>query len=151
GGRTMAKYLAYQAEICGTDFFQDQSSRGESRLHEVLRAIIRPCLRRVRSWMPPRNWSGGGWREGLCQILWQAALEAARDFDPSRGTSFVGFVRNRALARTLASYRREFLYSQRFIRETLDQNDGESDGACRLKPVAEALAAEDSIGHYFLL
>ena len=78
-----------------------------------LNAALQRCLRRIRGWQPPSNWSAEDWHREITAHALCAVCEAERDFDPSRGVPLGGFVYQRVLARSLTRYRQEWSYARR--------------------------------------
>ncbi len=62
--------------------------------------------------MPP-HWSNRDWSEEMAAEAVVAALQAARDFDPSRGIPREAFLYQRVMHSALARYRREWSYALR--------------------------------------
>ena len=75
--------------------------------------VISGCLKRVRSWRVPPRWSNQDWFEEMRAEATLAALQAARDFDPTRGVPWSAFLRRRILDAALTRYRREWAYATR--------------------------------------
>jgi RNA polymerase sigma factor (sigma-70 family) len=73
------------------------------------------CLRRIRRWRVPPRWAACDWYEEIRAEAAAAALQAARDFDPDRGTPWDAFVRARIMAGALARYRREWTLAIRQV------------------------------------
>jgi len=72
---------------------------------------LHACLRRIRRWPVPPNWTSTEWsREVRAQSVaafWQASCE----FDPGRGVPFEAFVRQRVLTAALTRYRQEWTFA----------------------------------------
>lgn len=73
------------------------------------------CLRRIRRWRIPANWSVPDWLDEMRSVVTLAAMEAAGVFDTTRGLALDSFVRSRVLARALTFYRQEWNYATRHI------------------------------------
>src|SRR5512135_1884601 len=69
------------------------------------------CLRRIRRWSVPPHWSNRDWFEEMGAEATMAALQATRDFDPTRGVPWEAFLRQRVMRSALARYRREWTYA----------------------------------------
>jgi hypothetical protein len=75
------------------------------------------CMRRIRGWRTPANWTFLQWREEIeCHAL-AAARVAQAAYDPGRGVPFGAFVYRRVMARVLTRYRQEWRYSGHCGRE----------------------------------
>jgi len=86
--------------------------------HDETNLCVASCLKRLRRWPAPWNWSEADWRAEMFQIALLAACEATGDFDPERGSPFAKFLEGRIMSRTLAHHRREWRYGERFPPET---------------------------------
>lgn len=84
-----------------------------SRRREPLEwsAISTSCLRKIRRWRVPPHWSNRDWFEEMGAEATMAALQATRDFDPTRGVPWEAFLRQRVMRSALARYRREWTYA----------------------------------------
>ena len=71
------------------------------------------CLRRIRSWHIPPNWSRPDWFEEIGAVAVAAACEAESRFDPLRNVALSSFVHSRVLSRALTRYRQEWAFLQR--------------------------------------
>jgi hypothetical protein len=73
--------------------------------------VLRSCLRRIRSWRVPPNWSAQDWfgemRSNSAAALWKAKCE----YDPSRGVPLCAFERLRVIASAWTRYRQEWSYA----------------------------------------
>jgi RNA polymerase sigma factor (sigma-70 family) len=69
--------------------------------------------RQIDRWRVPPNWTRRDWHEEMKSEAAAAALEAERDFDPSRGVPLEAFVQERVWARAWGYYRREWTYARR--------------------------------------
>lgn len=74
---------------------------------------VQKSLKRIYRWRVPPNWGEQDWRDEIHSVAVLAACEAARDFDPARGTPSDTFVGSRVLSRALTHYRREWAYGTR--------------------------------------
>jgi DNA-directed RNA polymerase specialized sigma24 family protein len=72
---------------------------------------ISSCLRRIRRWRVPPHWSNRDWFEEMGAEATMAAVQATRDFDPTRGVPWEAFLRQRVMHSALARYRREWTYA----------------------------------------
>ena len=73
--------------------------------------VISKCLRRIRRWRVPPRWSDQDWREEMEAEATAAALQAMRDFDPTRGVPWEAFLRLRIIHSALARHRREWMFA----------------------------------------
>ncbi len=107
--------------------------------------ILAGCLRRIRSWRVPPNWSARDWfgemQSNSAAALWQAKCE----YDPTRGVPLGAFERLRVIASAWTRYRQEWSYAShcppqedRIVPETATR-DGSS-LAPMVDPVRDALA-----------
>lgn len=87
-------------------------SQGEDPLEWV---AILSCLRRIRRWRVPPHWSDRDWFEEIGAEATAAAVQAARDFDPTRGVPWEAFLRQRVVRAALARYRREWTFAIRRV------------------------------------
>lgn len=73
--------------------------------------ILAGCLRRIRCWRVPPNWSAHDWfgemQSNSAAALWQAKC----DYDPSRGVPLCAFERLRVIASAWTRYRQEWSYA----------------------------------------
>jgi RNA polymerase sigma factor (sigma-70 family) len=107
--------------------------------------VLDSCLRRIRSWRVPPNWSAHDWFGEMsgqgAAALWQARCE----YDPSRGVPLSAFERLRILAGARTRYRQEWRYAlhcgSSFDTEQDDRwvDDAASSATAR-EPLADALA-----------
>jgi RNA polymerase sigma factor (sigma-70 family) len=107
----------------GTEANEDlprQASRGQ----ELLEWSATPTyLRRIRRWRVPPHWSDRDWFEEIAAEATLAALQATRDFDPTRGVPWEAFLRQRVMHSALARYRREWTYATHWVSvATLDES-----------------------------
>jgi RNA polymerase sigma factor (sigma-70 family) len=72
------------------------------------------CLRRIRRWRTPPNYSAVDWIEEIKALCSAAAWQGVCEFDPKRGVPLSAFVYQRVMARALARYRQEWAYGARF-------------------------------------
>jgi DNA-directed RNA polymerase specialized sigma subunit len=63
----------------------------------------------------PPHWSNRDWFEEMGAEATMAALQATRDFDPTRGVPREAFLRQRVMRSALARYRREWTYAFRQV------------------------------------
>jgi len=83
------------------------------------------CLKRIRAWHVPPNWSGEAWQEEMNAQCTAAACEAEAEYEPARGVPFSAFVRQRMMTSALTRYRKEWRFARRFlpqIEEGLEEN-----------------------------
>jgi len=73
--------------------------------------VISKCLRRIQRWRVPPRWSDQDWREEMVAETTAAALQAMRDFDPTRGVPWEAFLRLRIIRSALARHRREWTFA----------------------------------------
>src|SRR4051794_37817300 len=84
-------------------------------------AVVLGCLKKIYRWRVPRGWSGHDWFEEMRAEMAAAAVEADREFDPSRGVPWRGFLGSRLMCAALARYRREWSHTLRQVSlETMD-------------------------------
>ena len=55
-----------------------------------LAGVLALCLARAWHWDKPPNWSAGGWREEITEVVLAAAAVAELGFDPTAGISIRG-------------------------------------------------------------
>jgi DNA-directed RNA polymerase specialized sigma24 family protein len=82
---------------------------GASAPHHGL--VLNRCLKRIRSWRPPPNWSWPDWLEEVGALAEAISCHAEREFDPSRGVPLDAFTYQRVIARALTRYRQEWAYA----------------------------------------
>jgi len=82
--------------------------------------VLDQCLRRIRRWRVPPNWTPADWAREMkaesAGAFWSACRDfdpsrrvpTCRDFDPSRRVPFEAFARQRILGAALTRYRREW-------------------------------------------
>jgi DNA-directed RNA polymerase specialized sigma24 family protein len=75
--------------------------------------IVRSCVRRVRNWPVPPNWTGGEWIREVTAHGDAVAHEACCQYDSSYGGEPEVFVRSRVMGRLLTRYRQEWNYARR--------------------------------------
>ena len=93
------------------------------------------CLRRIRAWRAPPNWSLFQWREEIEGHALAAACDAQKAYDPTRCVPLGAFIYRRVMARVLTRYRQEWSYAQRCVCE-LGGEDGEC-AQCAAPAVAD--------------
>jgi RNA polymerase sigma factor (sigma-70 family) len=69
------------------------------------------CLRRIRQWSVPPQWSNSEWAEEMKAEGAAAALQALMDFDPTREVPLGAYVRMRIMGCAIARYRKEWAYA----------------------------------------
>jgi RNA polymerase sigma factor (sigma-70 family) len=106
---------------------------------EALTRLFQACIKRVRSWRVPPNWSRFDWFEEVESVEAIAAWQADCDYDASRGIQFAAFIYQRIMARALARYRQEWTYALHFVPE-----DGDGDMSIRRDSVESTPAASAS-------
>jgi DNA-directed RNA polymerase specialized sigma24 family protein len=94
--------------------------------------VLDRCLKRIRSWRVPPNWSPLDWLEEARAISAAAACQAEIDFDSSRGVPIGAFIYQRALAGAFTRYRQEWAYARhclpdRAAASALGQSEEEAD------------------------
>jgi hypothetical protein len=73
--------------------------------------VLDSCLRRIRSWRVPPNWSAIDWF-GEMRLQGAAAIwQARQDYDAARGVPLSAFERLRVLASARTRYRQEWRYA----------------------------------------
>ena len=77
--------------------------------------VISKCLRRIRRWRVPPRWSDRDWHEEMEAEASAAALQAKRDFDPTRGVPWEAFLYQRIVHSALARHRREWTFAIRRV------------------------------------
>ena len=107
--------------------------------------ILNHCLRRIRAWRVPPNWSAHDWfgemRMNSAVALWKAKC----DYDPNRGVPLDSFERLRVIASARTRYRQEWSYALHCpaVRSPAEE-ERQIDAASGLRqvddPVREALA-----------
>ena len=90
---------------------------------EALKSLLQACVRRIRSWRVPPNWSARDWFEEVEGVGAIAAWQAERDYDAASGIQFAAFIYQRIMARALTRYRQEWIYALHFVS---DDNDGDT-------------------------
>ena len=101
--------------------------------------VLERCLRRIRRWAVPPNWSRPDWLEEAQACGALAACQADRDFDPLRGIPFDGFVYTRVMAAALTRYRQEWSYAGHCPSQAYD-----CPGQMVIADLAEQLQAQTS-------
>ncbi len=84
--------------------------------------VLKSCLRQIRLWHVPPNWSARDWWEEMSACGSVATLQAVCDFDPSRGVPWSAFLRHRVIASAFTHYRREWRYAIRCVSQA-DANE----------------------------
>jgi hypothetical protein len=79
--------------------------------------VANSCLRRIRRWRVPPNWSVSDWRNEMRAEAACAAWQAVCDYDPSFGAPFSAFADQRVLTRALTRHRQEWAYALRLAQE----------------------------------
>ncbi len=79
------------------------------------KTVLDSCLRQIRVWHTPRNYSASDWMEEMRAHGAAAAWQAERDYDPARGVPLAAFVRQRVMADAFTRYRQEWTYATRCI------------------------------------
>jgi RNA polymerase sporulation-specific sigma factor len=102
-----------------------------------VRKALHACCRRICSWRVPPNWSATQWFQEIIADALCAACEAERDYDPSRGVPFCGFLYQRVLARALTRYRQEWRFASRF-----ELAAGNTDSEGRLNPSSSVMVPD---------
>ena len=97
----------------------------ELRFESLLFAIVAACVKRLRQWTKPVNWSSSDWEKELQQIAWLAALRAECRFDPKSNIAFEAFVYNHIRSGSRTCYRREKLHEMRFTSQPSEMNPDE--------------------------
>src|SRR3954470_13749357 len=92
---------------CPTDLY--------ARSLAVPAAVWASCLRRIQRWRLPPHWTAAGWHEEIRSEAAAASLQAARDFDSTRGVPWGAFVRSRIMAGALTRYRKEWTHAIRQV------------------------------------
>ena len=92
-------------ECMATAGIEDGSTGGEDR--REIEDILPGCLRKIRRWCVPPRWSVPDWSAEVAAEMTFAALQAARDFDPTRGVPREVFLRQRVMHLAYSHYRRE--------------------------------------------
>ena len=107
----------------------DMPERTSRRQEPLDWLALSGCLRRIRRWRVPPHWSSRDWSEEMGAEATLAALQAARDFDPTRGVPWEAFLRQRVRRAALARYRREWTYALRRVSvPALDEYGAEGGG-----------------------
>ncbi|MGA8655266.1 MAG: sigma-70 family RNA polymerase sigma factor [Chthoniobacterales bacterium] len=106
---------------------------------EALPGLLLACIKRVRSWRVPPNWSRFDWFQEVEGVEAIAAWQAECDYDATSGIQFAAFIYQRIMARALARYRQEWTYALHFVPE-----DSDGDMAIRRDCVECAPAASPS-------
>ena len=75
------------------------------------KTVLDSCLRKIRVWHTPRNYSASDWMEEMRAHGAAAAWQAVRDYDPARGVPLAAFVRKRVMADAFTRYRQEWTYA----------------------------------------
>jgi DNA-directed RNA polymerase specialized sigma24 family protein len=82
---------------------------------EALKSLLQACVRRVRSWRVPPNWSPLDWFEEVEGIEAIAAWQAECKYDATSGIQFAAFIYQRIMACALTRYRQEWIYALHFV------------------------------------
>jgi RNA polymerase sigma factor (sigma-70 family) len=75
------------------------------------------CLKRIRRWRVPPQWSGRDWLDEIMGEVTLSVVQATKDFDMSRGIPLGAFLHRRIIQTALARYRREWTYAIHQISE----------------------------------
>jgi len=92
----------------------------ESQIQDEIRAIIKKCLARIRSWPIPRNWSYPDWFDEAEEVATVAAWLAVSDYKPPAASAFGYYAYQRILSSVRTRYRQEYLYGLRFAIRFVD-------------------------------
>jgi RNA polymerase sigma factor (sigma-70 family) len=122
-------------------------SSDSASTRESLNRVLLACVRRVRSWRVPPNWSTTDWFQEIEEVQAVAGWLAECDFDSSKGIPLAGFVYHRVMAHALCRYRQEWTYARRFVPEIeQEEEDSKSDDHSRRGATTEraALSEDDA-------
>jgi RNA polymerase sigma factor (sigma-70 family) len=86
----------------------------ENQIQDEIRAIVKTCLLRIRSWPVPRNWSFRDWFDEAEEIATVAAWRALSEYSQPAPCAFPYFAHQRILSNVRTRYRQEFLFAFRF-------------------------------------
>jgi RNA polymerase sigma factor (sigma-70 family) len=78
-------------------------------------SVVSACLRKIRRWRVPPRWTFLDWFEEIEAEATVSALNAIKEFDPTRGIPWEAFLRRLIMQRCLTRYRREWTYALRMI------------------------------------
>jgi len=106
-----------------------------TRRQEALQPLLQACIRRVRSWRVPPNWSPPDWFEEVEGIEAIAAWQAECEYDATSGIHFAAFIYQRIMARALTRYRQEWIYALHFVSNDNDRNKSLRSDSIRSAPV----------------
>ncbi len=67
-------------------------------------SVLLTCLRKVRRWRVPPQWSARDWLEEIAAELILTALHAGKRFDPTRGVPLKAFLYQRVMHRAYARF-----------------------------------------------
>jgi RNA polymerase sigma factor (sigma-70 family) len=84
---------------------------------------VTACLRRVRHWRVPPNWTVCEWMQELAAQGEMAAYEACSEYDAARGVTPAYFVICRVRGRLLARYRQEWNFALRMACWSIDSQE----------------------------
>lgn len=103
--------------------------------------VVRRCLSRIRRWKIPPGWSRRDWQEEMNAETFLVAIEATREFDPTRGVPWEAFLYQRILRSALARYRREWSHAIRRSPKTElePRHESEREEGPSQEPVVTAL------------
>lgn len=90
------------------------------------RVIVERCLRLVRRWRTPPNWSRADWLTEADALITASGWSAFSDYDAGAAVPLGMFIARRALASALTFYRREWAYSNRCVPLPCQFTDGPS-------------------------
>src|SRR4051812_10934352 len=80
----------------------------------AIKPILVVCLRRVRCWPVPRNWSSSDWFNEVKNVATIAAWQAGANGHTPKNVMFASFVSQRIMSSTRTRYRQEYLFGLRF-------------------------------------
>jgi DNA-directed RNA polymerase specialized sigma subunit len=78
------------------------------------------CLRRIRRWRVPSNWSGPEWLEEMESEGLLAAFTARGGYEPGLGMSFLSYMHMKVIGHIITRYRREWSFAKRLRAASCD-------------------------------
>jgi RNA polymerase sigma factor (sigma-70 family) len=73
--------------------------------------VLGICIKRLKSWRIPPNWSASDWFKEIKAVGAAAAWQAEGEFDSALGVPMSAFLYQRILARVFTRYRQEWAYA----------------------------------------
>jgi len=119
---------------------------------QAITPILTVCLKRVRSWPVPRNWSSSDWFDEVKNVAAIAAWQAGFNRHTPKNGMFASFVSQRIMSSARTRYRQEYLFGLRFSGRLAGQDSnadeqnqlGETEPKS-IEPAAEPVPAYDDL------